>query len=195
LIEGIFREYGVLAVAPISFLENLIGLNAYFPGSVVILGAMALTSGQPQLAACTFLAIFAPSFAAHQVNFLIGRHFRTNSAVYADAGRYKTSIEINLLFASTLWHPHFAALTSIDSGAQGMSYRRFLSFFTAWFLLWNLFWGVTMYAFGLLLPRESLGLPIIVGFLVVWTLWDLLEIGKRLRQALNRERGDVTVNK
>lgn len=184
-----FDKYGPLAVAPISFAENIIGVNAYFPGSVAILTAMTLTAGKPSIAIMTFFSIIIPSFCAHQINYLIGRRLRrredgADQEINKD-GRYSQNLTANILFMSTMWHPHFAALTSIDAGSQKMPYRRFILLFGFWFTLWNIFWGATMYSFGIVLSRsrESLGYPMIVGFLVIWALWDFFELGKRIREA------------
>ena len=71
-LKTLFEQYGILLVAPISFAENLVGMNIYFPGSIVILTSMTLASGDPSRAVSTFLAIIIPSFLAHQLNFALG---------------------------------------------------------------------------------------------------------------------------
>jgi membrane protein DedA with SNARE-associated domain len=190
-IEKIFSVHGVFFIGPISFIENVVGLNAYFPGSVAILGSMALTAGNPRLALVTFIAIVVPAFLAHQVNYFLGRRIARRSAVGKERGqkmnsRYGPGIGTHLIFFTTLWHPHFAALTSIDAGSQGLGYRRFTKLFGLWFLFWNIFWGGVMYGFGAVLPRESLGYPIVIVFLVIWGAWDFFKVGEWAREVVAR---------
>lgn len=174
-----FARYGAIVVAPISFVENLVGLNVYFPGSIAILTAMALSAGDPHKALATFVAITVPAFLAHQVNFVLGKRLRGREV--GNTGRYKTVFGRNALFAGSLWHPHFAALACIDAGSQGLSYGLFLSAFAPWFAVWNIVWALVMYNFGLLLTRDSKGNPLILGFLALWLLWDFFDLGRLAR--------------
>jgi membrane protein DedA with SNARE-associated domain len=72
-ISDAFDRFGLPAIAMCSFLENIVGFNVYFPGSIVILSGMAWTAGNPLLALKVYLAIVAPAMLAQHVNYLAGR--------------------------------------------------------------------------------------------------------------------------
>lgn len=184
-LESFFRSHGYVAIGPISFLENLAGVNVAFPGSVTILVAMAYSAGDPALAVKTFLTIVLPSLVAHHADYFLGRRLARRPQ-HGGYERYGSRKALLLTFATTLWHPHFAAVACMDSGAQRVPYHRFASFHLPCFAAWNLFWGVLMYTVGPQALREN-RLPIIaITLLLAWTAWDLF--GLRLR--VNHEPGD-----
>lgn len=177
----LFDEHGVWVVAPVSFVENLGGLNIYFPGSVAILTAMALTSGNLERAILIFFVIVLPSFTAHQLNFLGGRLFGASRADFLGENRldFRTRRGLVVGFLATLWHPHFTALTAMVSGAEGMCYRRFLAYFTPIFLGWNTFWGVTMYFWGAFARQGEGMFSFFWAYIVGWAAWDIWKLWKR----------------
>lgn len=176
-ISNMFTKYGLPLVAIFSFFENIGGFNAYFPGSVVILTAMSLTAGDPFKAIITFLFIIIPSIAAHNANYFFGKFI--NSKKYNNTNIVnKNSADTDKLskftiFFSTLWHPHFAAITCIASGSEGLSYRKFLKYFLPACIFWNIFWGMVMYYFGDLVNSTSNLMPLFYGYIVIWALFDI----------------------
>lgn len=175
-----FDQSGLPLVALCSLLENIVGFNVYFPGSIVILTAMSLTAGNPQRALITFFWIVIPSMLAHNINFLIGRYSRNShnlSQTKKEEGRiFKGTLGNWFLFMSTFWHPHFAAVTSVASGSSRTPYKDFLKYFLVSSILWNSFWGVTMYFFGRFTVAASNLSPLFYTYLFLWLVWDLRRI-------------------
>ncbi len=180
-IKVLFERFGLGFVAAVSFVENIIGLNVYFPGSVAILTAMALTTGDPSRALMTFLSIIIPSFISHQLNYLIGRilghEMRGDTIPNASEGAQPSSARW-LWFLSTVWHPHFAAVTSMAAGSQKMRYRVFVSYFAPSFLLWNVFWGFSMYSIGYIVDETGTVFPLFFLYIIAWLVWDLIRATK-----------------
>jgi membrane protein DedA with SNARE-associated domain len=166
VISSLFIEYGIIAVIIASFIENIIGVGTYFPGSIVILTSMALTGGNIHLAVLTFLAIVLPSTIAHIMNYLIGRKI----------SKY-TEIKGKKLFwflFTTLWHPHFAAVSTFTLGSQKLNFRKFLYYFIPIHLFWNIFWGVMMFKLGETGREDFSIFNLFYGYLVCWIIYDLV---------------------
>jgi membrane protein DedA with SNARE-associated domain len=175
-LQEFFESYGLIAVSLISFLENIVGMNAYFPGSIVILVAMAMTAGDVEKALLTFLFIYVPAILAHHVNFLLGRlgsgEKKLENYEASVRKKFTNRRSISYLYLVTFWHPHFTALSCLASGAEGVSYKQFIGWFIIISFSWNVFWGTLMYNIGGLSGREFNFIPIMIGYIILWAIYD-----------------------
>ncbi len=171
-IKIAIERYGLIVIGPLSFLENMVGLNVYFPGSIVILTAMALTAGNPVRGLITYLTIYGAAFVAYHINYFIGfstsRKVVKNKNMVVDSSTNKT---LWLRFFSTFWHPHFAALTCIHVGNEGYKYKQIMKYLIVVSFVWNTFWGLTMYSVGTITPTTGNSLTYIVYLYIIgWLL-------------------------
>jgi membrane protein DedA with SNARE-associated domain len=167
----LFDIYGPRLVVVLSFLENIVGFNAYFPGSMVILAAMALTAGDPFGAVLMYGLIVIPAALAEHVNFAIGR-------VIGSKGQWKPPAHLGKLwlwFFSTFWHPHLAALTSFACGAEGVPYRTFLPPCIVAGLTWGAFWAFSLYHFGQFIMVERNLLILVATYIAIWFVVDAVK--------------------
>lgn len=174
IIQDFFRSYGSPAVGAISFIENIVGFNAYFPGSVVILIAMAMTAGDVEQAVVVFLFIYLPTIPAHNVNYFLGRMgFASGSGGRSLLERSRGAQRgWAWIFLFSFWHPHFTALSCVAAGAKGVSYREFMIRLLPIGFFWNVFWGVLMYNLGGLVGAEVNFMPILLGYIIIWSIYD-----------------------
>ena len=180
LMEGLsafFDSHGLPAVAACSLIENVAGLNVYFPGAIVILTAMSLSAGDPARALATFAAIVLPSLLAHCFNFFLGRLGKSGFGARTknrNTDRVEEASPSLVEFVLALWHPHTGAIVSIRSGAAGFPFRQFLLRLIPVSLAWNSFWGLLMYFYGGLSGMGSGGvLVLIILYLIGWAAWDV----------------------
>ena len=187
ILKRFFENSGLPAVGLLSFTENIIGLNIYFPGSIVILVAMSLTAGNPALALLTFAAIVVPSAFAHFINYALGKLARREETQLSEKlprGEPRLPhgqpgfLEFFLAFA----HPHTAAIVSIRAGATRMSFRRFLGRFIVASAVWNTAWAIFMYNLGGFM-QGAVGnwIILIYIYLLGWMVWDLWNCRRDLR--------------
>lgn len=169
-VENLFAKHGLPLVALCSFLENIVGVNAYFPGSIAILAGMALTAGNPTRALQMYFAIVIPAIAANQLSYWIGWRLRSRTDRLSISGAKK----IWTWFLLTYWHPHLAATTAMASGAGYLKYRTFLRYFLVASLSWSIIWGLTIYHFGQELELRSNLVSLFYVYLVAWIVWDLI---------------------
>lgn len=172
-----FGMYGLPLISAFAFLESIVGFNVYFPGSVVILVAMSLTAGRPYQAVLLWFLIVIPFIVGYNIDFLIGRllspHVGGSKSTDINLAARRGSWNLWILFLSTFWHPHFAAVTSSACGASSISYKCFLRHLLPASLLWNSFWGVTMYYLGRISNGNLDFTRTSYIFLIVWLIWDV----------------------
>ncbi len=183
-LRDFFQHRGLLAVGAVSLAENIVGVNIYFPGSVVILLAMSMTAGNLKLAFLTYLWIVVPSALAHMINYNLGRFGRGNVTKIPDdlAGEPRPPHgEPSLLeFIIAFGHPHTAAVVSVRAGANRMPMNRFLRRFIPISLVWSTFWAILMYNVGDVLHGAAGNwIVLIYVYLILWTAWDLWQWHRR----------------
>ena len=163
----------LLLIGVFSFIEALAILNAYFPGSVVILVAMASTAGDLSRAMLTFTAIAVGSGLAHQIDYWAGKLLLPSPKTgYLTPA---TTPSLREAFAS-YWHPHLGSLYSLRSGSDGLSYKQFLSRFSAAFVSWYMFWGILMYNLGRVPVSGSEFLLLFYVYLAWWIIQEFRTI-------------------
>lgn len=176
ILTAAVERWGILVVAAISFIENVVFLTAAFPGSVAILVSMAATHGDVGRAMTTFMAIVLPSFAAHYFNFACGRGWIrlpvfSRWAKTDETASHKVEHPA-VLFLSTLWHPQLAAVTTARAGQSGFSLALFTFYFIPVALLWNAIWGIAMYSGGVAVSQSSIWEILFWLYLFMWAVRD-----------------------
>jgi len=157
-------------IAACAFIENLVAINAYFPGAFVILFAMASTHGNPSSALLVFIMIAGASGTAQHLNFFAGKWLRRHIGEQPSRTGYLTGL-------ANYWHPQLGALYSFRAGVSGVRYRHFARALSACGT-WTAFWGVLMYKLGAVpLSGESF----IAIFVVYLTGWLIVEVTKGAR--------------
>jgi membrane protein DedA with SNARE-associated domain len=168
------RTASPYAIGLISFFENIVGVTTYFPGSVVILVAMASTRGDLGRALLTFAGIVGGAALAHHVDFLIGRFLGRSEDVH---GLRRSDI---LAALAAYWHPQLGSVFSTQRGAAGLRYKAFVALLaTVWFS-WNIFWGILMYTVGNLPVSNEQWEFIFAVYVIGWLLlecWRLYRSG------------------
>lgn len=173
-IRGIIFEalqtYGLPLVAVLSFFENIPVFNAYLPGSIVILSAMAMTNGNPSLAVLTFSFIIVPSLLAQIFNYFLGFRLANNDS----QGRHPSyAYRTWALFFGTFWHPHFASMTCLVVGKEKMPFFDFVKYLIPSSLFWNCFWALAMYNLGNFIKSGPILIFVMIAYIVLWALWDI----------------------
>lgn len=164
-LYSLFVRYGVPLVAICSFLEGIVGINAYFPGAFTILTAMSTTSGDPLRGTVMFLVIFTSSFAANILSFYIGTMSpKAQRLIRKDFTRKK--------FWATYWHPQLASFTAFELGNfKSIIFSDFIRFAFPPCFSWNLFWGLVMYYSKLTSSATSSFLYVFLIYLILVIIW------------------------
>ena len=168
-----FKAYGIPFIAICSFIENLVGINVYFPGAFTILTGMALTAGNPLKAFITYFAIYLPAFAANATSFLIGRFGKRNPQTNGRVSQQRNTV---LWFAFTYWHPLLASITAFSAGVENkVSKRNFFMLAFPISLTWSTFWALVIYHFGLAVNVGNHFAILFALYLLGWTIVDAVK--------------------
>ena len=185
LRQALDHPYGLAIIGAISFIENIVAVNVYFPGSITLIAAGAATAGDPYRAVQVFICIVVSAAVMHQINFAIGRLLSGQPVKAGHSGlrdiRDDRPVVGWLLFLATFWHPHLTAVTCVRAGQIGMPYRCFGGMFLAVFLPWELFWGIMIYQVGIFAGSSRNVVPLVYGYIVLWLIWDVVKMAKRPR--------------
>ena len=171
-------QYGLLLIVIGSFLEALLFIGFYFPGSVIIFLGVALAPDTFH----AFLAVVAVSvgmLCGYTLNYLFGKYgwYRIflklgmqNGIANAQAKMVKN--DVRYIFY-TFWNPGLASFTSTAAGILQLRYKRFLVLMVIAVVIWNTFWGVLVYSLG----ESALLLLDFVLALKIIGIWILFELG------------------
>lgn len=164
-----FKRHGPLVVAPICFVENFAPVNAWFPGALAILTAMASTSGDPEAAIKIFFVIWPSSLLGLVASFFAGHLLGRRRRMIQTMETRDSDRSVWLLSLLTFFHPYTGSLNVFRMGTVGDSIGRIGMAVFVSHLLWSIFWAVTTYRYGLWLYNGS-GLLILVWlYLAAWT--------------------------
>jgi len=184
-ILGQFESHGLLLVGVAAFIEGLVLVNFYFPGSAVIVLGVASAKGDPARATELVTVVIAAFFVAAQVNYYGGlfgvrrlvlrlggkRWIERAEKWYARAGGY--------LVAASYLHPNLGAFVAVACGNARFSWRKFLIISAISITAWNSMWGVLTYSSGRVIREAATNPYLLLTAFLVWTLvsfcWGFLK--------------------
>lgn len=173
ILKGYITQWGYPIVFAGSFLEALLLLGWYFPGSILIFLSVALAPN-PFAAMVAVIFVTLGLYSAYIVNFYLGKYgwYRLLLAFgirkqLEDAQEKLSRYGVRAIFMS-YWHPNLASFIATAAGILQYSPRRFLTYSLVATLLWNIFWGVLVYALGEQSLDIFLSWPFLVLVLIIW---------------------------
>jgi hypothetical protein len=201
-IRTILLERGPLALAFVTILESTVGINLYFPGSILILTTMALTAGNVPLAMSTFSVIFIFLCLTYSLDFIIGKYidrvlvpFSHLKTIGSGVVRFlkiprpsDNPTPVKTLFSNkstraeswgfyliAFWHPQTGSFASYHIGGKGVNFIMFLKHMVPACFLWSVFWGITMYNIGGITENQFELSSVYYVFIIVLLLYELFQ--------------------
>jgi len=172
LLELVYKKFGLLGVFIASFLEGLVYLGLYFPGSMIIVLSL-LVSGGGLLELFKIAAVVGLAFTfTSTINYIFGR------ALVKKKSPEKTNPK--LLFLSML-HPHFISFYFFNEGLQKT--KPFKIIIVPLFITFYIFLLATfLYPLGRL-ATNAIGDPFaLIGLMMIWFTFALiLKIRKEIK--------------
>jgi len=154
-LMDLYLKYGYLIIFLGAFIESILLINLYIPGSTaVLLGAILASKGELSLA----LVIFAGAtgaLLAYTADYYMGKYgwykllVRFGLSNYLDKAKKKMDgkNKKKLIFVGCI-HPNYAAILSTAAGILSLNIREFFIYFILAQFFWSTFWGVLFYNFG-----------------------------------------------
>jgi hypothetical protein len=176
LLSHALQEGGLTLVAVASLLENLPGVNTYFPGSIVLLVRMTSTAGEPYQALLVYFCVLLPAIGGNLCSFYIGRIFPRRATGGTESRSATDSRKTIAFYVLTYWHPHLASLTAYASGSTGMGAGTHAKYFLPVCISWSMFWAFLLYHTGAILDMNSQLVWLSWVYLALWIIWDLRKL-------------------
>lgn len=190
IVSSWLSSYGLYLVLVGSFVEALLFIGIYFPGSIVIFLSVALAPDSTS-AIVTVLCVSLGMFFGYLTNYLVGKHgwyqlflkLGMKNGINRAQMKMQTN-DIRYVFY-TYWNPGLASFTSTAAGILKVSYKRFGLLSIAAILFWNTFWGVLVYSLG-----ESalvlLDFTVVLKIAAVWIVFELVMLLWRKYQSMQK---------
>ncbi len=176
-VSAWLHEYGLYIVLLGSFLETLLFIGLYFPGSVIIFLSVALAPSS-FAALVTILVVSLGMFCAHITNYILGKYgwYRVFLKLGMKSGienakSKMTKNDVRYIFY-TFWNPGLASFTSTAAGILQISTKRYVVLIIFAILLWNTVWGIIVFYLG----ETALTLLSFTTVLIVISLWICFEL-------------------
>lgn len=175
IARGYFETHGLVTVLVAAFIEGLLLIGWYFPGSLVIIFGLIFAGEDVARVAAVAALAAAGLLAAYVVNFLAGRHgwYRLLMAFglrepLANAQRRLVRYGLGAIF-TTYWQANLSSLVSTAAGILQMPFSRFLACSLVAVAFWITFWATLIYFLG----RAALslaGFRFILLMILVWLI-------------------------
>ncbi len=183
------QTYGFAVSIIGAFIEGLLLVGWYFPGSFIIFLTVILAGSIPN----TIVAVLVVSlgmYCAYIINYLLGKYgwytllakFGLEPAVN-DAKQRLEKYGTRAIFFS-FWNPGLASFTATAAGVIRYSFARFLVEAAGAILIWNTMWGVIAYTVGEKVLKMLFNWYVIGAILFGWALlkiYDMWKEGKLLK--------------
>jgi membrane protein DedA with SNARE-associated domain len=179
IARGYLDRYGGVIVLVCAYLEGLLLIGWYFPGTLVIIFALILAGQDVVRVAQVAVLAGAGLFAAYVTNFFAGKYgwYRLLLAFglrapLEDAQRRLARYGLSAIFTS-YWQANLASVISTAAGILQFSVARFLAYSLAAEAFWIAFWASLIFFLG----RSALslaGFRMILLMIVIWIAVRLL---------------------
>ena len=190
-IKGYFEQYGYITIFIGSFLEALLLIGWYFPGSLIIFLSVILAPS-PAVAAISVAVVTLGLYSGYVTNFFIGKYgwYRLLLALgirkqLAEAQRKLSKYGVRAIFMS-YWNPGLASFISTAGGILQYAPRRFLLHSFIAVTVWDMFWGTVVYSLGEKSLSTFMTWPFILFTIIVWIITRYVETRVSLK-----EHGDI----
>lgn len=170
-----FETHGLVTVLVAAFVEGLLLVGWYFPGSLVIIFGLIFAGDDVARVAAVAALAAAGLLAAYVVNFLAGRYgwYRLLLAFglrepLANAQCRLAHYGLGAIF-TTYWQANLSSLVSTAAGILQMPFSRFLACSLAAVAFWITFWSTLIFFLG----RAALslaGFRFILLMILVWLI-------------------------
>jgi membrane protein DedA with SNARE-associated domain len=183
-LKTFILKYGLIVSFIGAFLEALLLIGWYFPGSFIIFLSVILSGSIPN-AILSVCVITVAMFSAYAVNYMLGRYgwyhvlakFGLEIAIKDAEGKLNRHAPKAFFFS--YWQPGLASFTSTAAGVLKYPFTRFLMLSLAALVVWNTFWGVLAYTVGESILETLFNRYVILALAIAWVSFKLYEDWKK----------------
>jgi membrane protein DedA with SNARE-associated domain len=179
IAKDYLERYGIIIVLISAYLEGLLLIGWYFPGTLVIVLALIFAAPQPERFALIALLAGSGLFAAFATNFLAGKYgwYRLLLAFglrepLENAQRRLSRYGLSAIF-TTYWQANLASCISTAAGILQFPVARFLAYSLVAEALWITFWASVIFFMGSA-ALSLVGFRMILFLIMLWIAGRLI---------------------
>jgi len=176
ITKGWLGSYGLWMLFIGAFLESVLLVGFYFPGSVLIFIGVGLAPSIAD-AVIAVLVVDIAMLTGQSFNYFLGRYgwykllvrFGMKSGI-ENAQNKMLQNDVRYI-AYTFWNAGLASFTSTAAGILHIGYKRFITLAIIAIVFWNTLWGILVYSLG----EKALTLVefrTILFFIFIWVLFE-----------------------
>lgn len=175
VVSALFKTHGLWIVGLSAFVEGLVLVNLYFPGSAVILIAVITFRGDPIGAASvvtvTMFAFVLAAFCNYAIGFFGLHHLirRLGGGPWLDKAHRWYEAKGHRAVLLAYWHPNLGAFVAVACGNGHLDFHRFLRFVIVAVIAWNTLWGALAYHFASLAKQTATQPFVLLAAFLLWT--------------------------
>ena len=183
------ESYGLWILFLGAFLESILLVGFYFPGSVLIFLGVGLAP-TPMDAFFAVICVDAAMVCGQSVNYFLGKYgwhklfMKLGMKSGIESAQVKMQQNDVRYIAYTFWHAGLAAFTATAAGVLQIGYKRFVVMAVVALAFWNTLWGVLVYSLG----EKSLALVNFQTVFIMIGIWVLFELVMLLVRKKTKER-------
>lgn len=172
-LRALIVQYGYVIVFVGAFIESLLVIGWYFPGSLIIFISV-IFAPTPAAAAVSVAIVTVALWCGYTFNFLLGRYgwYRVLVAFgvkeYIDQAKDKLTKYGILAVFSSYWSPGLASFIATAAGVLHYPMYKFLTYSLIAVVIWNTFWGLLVYHIGERALNMFLSWPFMIFVIVLW---------------------------
>jgi membrane protein DedA with SNARE-associated domain len=154
LLINFINTYGLWIVIVSAFLESLLLVGMYFPGTIIIFTTIAATGSDVERMLKVVLFASIGMLLGYTFDYILGRRglskVFTKIGIESEIEKLKQQVQSQGIFSGIFLYalPGFGSLLSTALGVMRFSFIYFLIFITSCILFWNTLWGVVGYFLG-----------------------------------------------
>lgn len=181
-----FALYGYYFAFVSAFIEGLLLINWYFPGSFIVFLSVII-AGEGKLNIFGVLAVVILGFfLASIIDYILGKYgwyrlfLKLGLSESLEKSKEKLLRRGPWILLAMYWHPNLGAVSATAAGILMIPFRKFVLYCLGALLFWDSFWGALVYFLG---PAALKLMDIRIGmiFIAVWILWIFTQSKRRVK--------------
>ncbi len=170
-LEGLYQTYGLTGLFMATFLESIVYLGLYFPGSFIVALAVILSDGSFQSLLTISLVVASALTATASINYFFGRKI-SKTKIFTELAKESKKVFSKGLIASML-HPNSLAFYFFNSGIRKHRFKQIL-FVPVIMIPYGLGLGYFFYSIKDPLKTALENPLLVVSVLAVWLVIAML---------------------
>lgn len=177
-LEGLYDSYGLTGLFLASFLEGIVYVGLYFPGSFIVALAIILSDGTFHSLLAISLIVAGALTLTSFLNYLLGKKILAQTGGHLPEDE-KTHVFSKALFASLI-HPNALAFYFFDAGTKHHNFRK-IGLVPLVMIPYGLGMGYLIYALKDPLKSAIENPAFMIGVICIWLLIAIIRAKKKKR--------------